>query len=180
MADLIALTPFDGLLPLRLGRAEAAEVPLDTVTSVAPFHDRGAEVSAALEAELGVGLPDPGRYLQGDGVRVVWSGLDQAFVIGAHVSDLTGAALSDQSDAWAAFALSGPSARNVLARLVPVDLRAGAFGPGHAMRTLFGHMACILMQTDAERYEVLVFRSMAGSAAHEVFRAMRMVGAREG
>jgi sarcosine oxidase subunit gamma len=180
VAELFALRPLGGFLPLRIGQVEAVEIPLGDVTSIAPFRGRAAEVSGALEAKLGIGLPAPGRYLQGGTARVVWTGLDQAFVIGAPVPDLPGAALTDQSDAWAAFALEGGTARDVLARLVPIDLREEAFAPGHAARTMFGHMACVLMRTDTGRYEIMVFRSMAGSAAHDLSRAMRMVAAREG
>jgi sarcosine oxidase subunit gamma len=178
VADLIARTPFDGLLPLRFGSVEATEIVFDAITSVAPFRGRGDETSDELENALGLPLPKPGRMTASGQARAVWSGMDQVFILGARPGRLPGAAVTDQTDAWAALALEGADARAVLARLVPVDLGPGAFAVGHAARTLLGHMACILMRLEEDRYAVLVFRSMAGSAAHELERAMRMVAAR--
>jgi heterotetrameric sarcosine oxidase gamma subunit len=71
----------------------------------------------------------------------VWTGPDQAFLIGAPAPDLTGlAAVTDQSGGWAALQLQGPGAEAVLMRLFPLDLRARAFAPGHAARAPLGHM----------------------------------------
>ena len=43
--------------------------------------------------------------------------------------------MTDQSDGWTVLALSGAAAVDVLARLVPVDLRLAAFPVGGALRT---------------------------------------------
>jgi heterotetrameric sarcosine oxidase gamma subunit len=52
------------------------------------------------------------------------------------------------------------------------------FEVGHAARTMLGHMSCLLLRVEADRFLVLVFRSMAASATHDLDRAMRMVAAR--
>ena len=95
-----------------------------------------------------------------------------------HPVTIPGAALTDQGDAWAAVEIAGTDARDVLARLVPLDLRLSVFEVGHAARTMLAHMSCLLMRTAEDRYVALVFRSMAASAAHDIERAMRMVSAR--
>ncbi|MFW5881818.1 MAG: sarcosine oxidase subunit gamma, partial [Roseicyclus sp.] len=68
--------------------------------------------------------------------------------------------------------------REVLARLTPIDLGEAAFAPGHAARTMLGHMSCLLLRLEADRFGLMVFRSMAGTAAHELDRAMRLAAAR--
>jgi sarcosine oxidase subunit gamma len=178
VADLIARTPFEGILPLQFGSTTATELDFGAVTSVAPFRGRADEVSKALEKTVGVALPEAGRTSGSDGVRIIWAGMGQYFVLGARPAPLPGAAVTDQTDAWASLKLEGSDAREVLARLVPIDLGPEVFSVGHAARTLLGHMNCILMRPEAARYDIMVFRSMAGSAAHELERAMRMVAAR--
>jgi sarcosine oxidase subunit gamma len=180
VAELIARTPFAGLLPIAHGGVTATEVDPGPVVSVSRAGGTAAEVSDGLGREIGLAFPGPGETLAGDGVRVVWSGMDQCFVLGARPAAIPGAATTDQSDAWAVVALEGGAVRDVLARLVPVDLRDAAFPEGRAARTLLGHMSCLLLRTGPESFEAMVFRSMAGSAAHELDRAMRLVAGRAG
>ncbi|MCU4653190.1 sarcosine oxidase subunit gamma [Roseibacterium sp. SDUM158016] len=179
MAELIARSAFQGLLPLRFGNVEAVEVMAATITSVSPFRGQETKVSKALEKAVGVPFPDAGRVIARDDVRAIWTGMGQCFVLGADPGPLPGAAVTDQTDAWGALAIEGTDARAVLARLVPIDLRPDVFAVGHAARTLFGHMACVLTREAGDRYGIMVFRSMAGSAAHELEGAMRKVAARE-
>lgn len=178
MADLMARTPFEGLLPLRHGDVDAAEWQPGAITSVAPLKGREAAVSAHLGDVVGIGLPPIGRWAAKGEATLAWAGLDLWFLLGPLPGEIAGAATTDQSDAWACVTLSGPGARDVLARLTPIDLRDGAFAPGQAARTMLGHMACVLVRLEAERYGLMVFRSMAGTAAHELDRAMRMQAAR--
>jgi heterotetrameric sarcosine oxidase gamma subunit len=178
VASLIARSPFDGHLPLSHGTVEASEVDPGTMTSVAPFAGQADAVSKALEKAAGCALPPAGHFARNGATRVVWSGLDQWFVMSPEAVAVQGAALTDQGDAWACVAVSGRDARDVLGRLVPIDLRPGVFEVGRAARTLLGHMACMLLREEADRYVILVFRSMAASAAHDLDRAMRMVAAR--
>ena len=110
--------------------------------------------------------------------RAVWSGRGQAFVLGPVLEPIAGAALTDQTDGWACVALEGPAARDVLMRLVPLDVRAGMFKTGHAARTELGHMHCILMCTGANRFGIMVFRSMAETLVHHLKDAMETVAAR--
>jgi heterotetrameric sarcosine oxidase gamma subunit len=178
VANLIARTPFDGLLPLAHGTVEASEVDPGTITSVAPFAGQAAAVSSALKKAIGCELPPVGAFTESGATRIAWSGLDQWFVMSAEAVSPAGAALTDQSDAWAAVQITGTDARAVLARLMPIDLRPTVFEVSHTARTMLGHMSCLVMRVGDDAYVVLVFRSMAASAAHDLDRAMRMVAAR--
>lgn len=77
--------------------------------------------------------------------------------------------LADVSDARALFEVTGPRAREVLARLVPVDLHRDAFPPGRFRRTRLAQVPAGIWLRPAgedgpERFEVMVFRSVADYA----------------
>lgn len=174
MASLTAKTAFEGLLPITHGTTTLTEITHTSITWIAPAKGTSAAVSDALAKQTGAPFPDPG-HISGP---AVWTGPGQAMVLGTPLKPIPNAALSDQTGAWACCSLEGDAARDVLARLVPIDLRDDTFAQGRAARTLLGHMNCVLMRTGATRFEVMVFRSMAASAAHEMERAMAMVAAR--
>ena len=176
MARLIAKTACEGLLPVRIGGVAMAELVPEAITSVAPFWGQEKAVSEALKSAIGAAFPAAGRATGRAGARIVWSGLGQALVLGPPVN-VPGAAISDQTDGWACIVLEGGDVPLVLARLCPLDLREGVFKRGHAARTLLGHMSCVILRTGAARYEVLVYRSMAHTAVHELTRAMTSVAA---
>ena len=178
MAELIAKSPLSDLLPLKIGANEIAELSLDAITSIAPFKGQDAAVSDALKTQIGAALPKPNRTTGKANARVVWSGRGQAFVLGPKLDPLPGAATSDQTDGWVSISLKGPGARDVLARITPLDLRETVFKTGHAARSLIGHMHGVILRTGADRYDVMVFRSMADTLVHEMTEAMETVAAR--
>lgn len=182
MADLKATTPCAGLLPLRAGAMRLEEVEPGRITSLMPGPGQAGALDAALRAAHGVGWPEPGAAHLGDGVAVIWTGLDQAMLVGPapDPSLAAQAALTDQSDAWAVVELSGDAGPEALARLVPVDLRAHAFAEGATARTLLGHMSVSVTRTGAERLRIMAFRSMAGTLVRELHEAMESVAARRG
>jgi sarcosine oxidase subunit gamma len=180
VAELIAKSPAHGQTPVEAGGVTLTEASMGPIWAVMPYQGQADALSKALEKAHGVGFPAPGTMLVAGEVRAAWSGLDQTFLMGA-VPDATlsaHAALTDQSDAWTHLVLDGPGARDVLARWVPVDLSPAACPPGAARRTLMGHMSALILHPGGTRFEVLVFRSMAGTAVHELTRAMRSVAAR--
>lgn len=178
MANLIETLPFEGLLPVFHGAVTADAAPMTRITSIAPYKGKNAPVSAACVDQLGMSLPEAGHWNgQGD-ARLAWAGLGQYFLFGAEPPSLDGAAITDQTDAWAGFTIIGSGSAQVLARLIPIDLRTDQFKIGHAARTQFGHMNCLLTHLAQDSYEVLVFRSMAVTAAHEIETAMKAVAAR--
>ncbi|MCG6904137.1 MAG: sarcosine oxidase subunit gamma [Rhodobacter sp.] len=176
MPRLIAKSACDGLLPVTIGSVTLSEFSPDAITSLAPFNGRAAAVSGALKSAIGAGFPAANRCTGKAGARVAWSGIGQALVIGPRV-EIDGAAMTDQTDAWACLALDGARAGEVLARLCPLDLRDSQFKTGHAARSLLGHMTGLFLRTGARRFELLVFRSMAQTAVHELTGAMTSVDA---
>ncbi len=180
MADLIATSAFQALLPLEIGGITATEESFDAITSVAPLRGQTAAVSAAMEAQIGLALPAIGRMVQSDKASLAWAGHGQFFLFGVDPGPIPGAAQTDQTDAWACLLIDGLGARDVLARLTAIDLRPAAFEIGHAARAQLGHMNALIIRTCENSYRLMVFRSMAETLAHEIGQAMRSVAARAG
>lgn len=180
MADLTATFPAAGLVPVEIGGALLDAAAPASIWAIAPYRGCSVALSAALEQIHGLPYPVPGRCHDAGASRIAWSGLDQAVLIAATPdTDLARhAALCDQSDGWAHLALEGATAREVLARLVPLDLSPRACPPGSARRSLLGHLPALILHPGGDRFEILVYRSMAESAVHDLTRAMRSVAAR--
>lgn len=178
MPELIAKSALEGR-SLTLGTVTLAEVEAGPITSVAVFPGGAKAVAKGLKT-LGLAMPEPNTFAEKKGVRIVWTGRDQAFLMGIAPPELEGAAVTDQSDGWAVLSVSGAAAVEVLARLVPVDLRLAAFPVGRAIRTQLNHMNVVILRVGDHAFEILVFRSMARTAWHELETTTHMVAARAG
>ncbi len=180
MADLIASVPLPDM-PLReVGAAKLQAVDLGVLTSVAVYKGQAAALSEAMQSAHGMGWPAPNRATGKDGARAIWFGLDQCLLVGPEPDAqlVVHAALTDQSDAWVSVRLSGASAEDVLARLVPLDLRNDHFKRGHTARTQVQHVNAAITRISADAFLILAFRSMAKTLWHDLEFAMESVAAR--
>ena len=179
MAELKARTACEDALPVTVGAAQLEELDLGPVTSVMVLGQE-TDLSAAMEAAHGMAFPKPNRSSSKDAGRCVWFGRNQAILIGVAPDATLGnhAAVVDQSDAWCAVSLSGAASEDILARLVPLDLRRGQFKRGHTARTQVGHMMASVTRTGPDSFMILVFRSMAITLIHELEQAMQAVASR--
>jgi len=180
VANLIAKSPSAGHAPVEIGGATLSEVPPQSIWAIAPYHGQDDALAKALKKAHDLGWPAPGALSAKGGLSLAWSGKDQAFLFGTVPDPALSAyaALTDQSDAWTHLVLEGPATREVLARWVPVDLSPGALPDGSTIRTLLGHMTTLILHPAGDRFDLLVFRSMADTAWHELTHAMRAVAAR--
>ncbi|NRB34086.1 MAG: sarcosine oxidase subunit gamma [Rhodobacteraceae bacterium] len=71
------------------------------------------------------------------------------------------AMVTNVSDARALFAVEGPNAREVLAKLCPADVSPAAFGPGRLIRSHLGQVPAAMWQTEDGVFHVICFRSVA-------------------
>ncbi|MFY0310161.1 sarcosine oxidase subunit gamma [Leisingera sp. D0M16] len=180
MAELIAKSPCEGLVPATIGGMTLTEEYPGSMWAVAPFKGQEKALSKALEAAHGMAFPAPNRATGKAGSRAVWFGRDMALLMGpAPDAGLAKhAALTDQSDAWAVVKLEGTGAEDVLARLVPVDLRGPVFKRGHTVRAELKHMMASVTRTGPRAFQIMVFRSMAKTLVHDLKTAMEAVAAR--
>lgn len=179
MAKLITKSATEDRLPLTVGRLTLADATPKRLTAIAPWPGSVAAAGEVLQG-IGLGWPAPDRAVGGPKGWALWSGRDQAFLADlappAALNKL--AAVTDLADAWVALKLTGPDAEAVLARLVAVDLSARAFPEGATARTGLGHMMALLHRSSPRSFTIYVFRSMAGSAIHEVEVAMNALASR--
>jgi sarcosine oxidase, subunit gamma len=131
-------------------------------------------LAKAVKAAVGVALPGPRRIEMKDGKGAAWMSPDEYLLILPY-ADVPGvlaglqAALAgvhalvvDVSDARAVFRIEGAGAREVLAKLCPVDLAEGAFGPGEMRRTRAAQVAAAFWMEADGTFTLVSFRSVAG------------------
>ena len=149
-----------------------------TLASFAAFKGKKDQVKAAIRERYGVDLPDTPQRVEGKDIAFIWAGPDQWIAIAERGQDrdievelkplLDGlSSIVDQSDARAVVRISGPRARDVLAKGVPIDLHPRAFKANNVAITHASHIGIIFWQIDdAPTYEIAMFRSFADSFAH--------------
>ncbi len=178
MVRLVEKSPCDGLLPVRAGALELEHLPVPATAWIAPAPGREAAVSQALKQVVGAAFPAPGRATGKAGTRCVWFAQGEALLLAAAVPALADAAVVDQSHGWAVLRLSGPGCEDVLARLVPLDLRPAQFRRGHAARTTARHVPMVVIRAGQGAFELIVPSSMVKTAVDDLAGAMRIVAAR--
>lgn len=146
-----------------------------TIASLAVFQGQIEELNAAIKSAYGVALPATGERVAGADISFVWSGdgLWHAFAERSGTRDLEFelkplvaglAAVVDHSDGRSVVRISGPFARDILAKGVPLDLHPSAFRPNKVAITHASHIGIMLWQIDlVPTYEIVLFRSFADS-----------------
>jgi sarcosine oxidase subunit gamma len=151
------------------------------IASVIVRKSMDAALSGRVQERLGIELPqEPRRVSSGDiAVMGVGSGRwiatreNAANAFSVFVSEqLHGlASVADQSDGYVVFRLSGRSVRDVLCRVVPIDVHPSVFRVDDVAATTAAHMAVIMwrLADGADGFavfELAVFRSFATSFYH--------------
>jgi len=133
-------------------------------------------VRDAVGQAVGLGLPAQRQALMGAETAVLWMAPDELLLICPYpeVTDRIAAietALAGQhhlavnvSDARAHLHVAGPGAREVLAKLCPVDLSPDAFRPGMIRRTRMAQIAAAFWLDEAGIFHVICFRSVSDYA----------------
>ena len=132
-----------------------------------------AGVKKAVKAVTGMAVPEAGRIAAKDDFTLCWMSPDELLILCSYdaaeatVSALTEAAgkahmlAVNVSDARASFAVRGPHARDVIAKLCPVDLATDRFGPGMFRRTRLAQVAAAVWMPDDDSFRLICFRSQA-------------------
>lgn len=148
------------------------------IASITARRGTTDEIAKRMRAVYGVGLPEPGRRLDGKGASITWAGPDTWRIAkpGAAEDDFEAeilehlkglAAVVELTHAVALFRLSGERIRDVLAKGFTIDLHPRAFGVGRAAVTVVAHVTVQIAQVaDAPVYEIAVPRSLAASFRH--------------
>ena len=129
----------------------------------------------AAEGPLGFSLPLISNTVShGAGLAALWLGPDEWLIItptdgeSAIVASIAGAlgdmhsSITDQTGGQTIIRISGPSARDLLAKGCTLDLHPTVFGPGRCAQTLVAKaMATIVYVDDTPTFDLVVRRSFA-------------------
>lgn len=176
MADLMLkpITPLGNDLPTRvtIGPVTISEVVDTALASLA--QRMGQDISAAAKG-AGIPLPAAGRWEQGASYAAFWLSPEMWMVeapfashedIVAQLKPVFGeaASITEQTDAWARFDVSGDHLPRLFERLCNYDLTR--HGAGSASRTMIEHLGCYVAIREANRVSVIGPRSSAASLFH--------------
>jgi methylglutamate dehydrogenase subunit D len=152
--------------------AELTDLGLATI-AVRKGQDQALKL--AVRVAYGIDLPDRSVVVRGPKVSFIGTGPGQWFAVSdtlkheALAADLAKrlkglASVSDQSGGRTVVRLSGPRARDVLAKGLPIDLDPIAFPPNGAVTSVISLMGVQLWQVDGTpAYDIAFFRSLSGS-----------------
>jgi methylglutamate dehydrogenase subunit D len=180
---LKARSAFAGLVvPGRYGASMAGVAPVVIaeranlhVTQLSVFHGQCEALAEAVRTIAGLELPEGSKRVTAQGLILIgtaptqWLAIadgEQGRAVIARLAQAASglAAVVDQSDAKAVLRLSGPRAREVLAKGCQLDLHPRAFTPNDAATTQIALMPCQLWQLDEiPTFELAVSLSYARS-----------------
>ncbi|MGJ8622229.1 MAG: sarcosine oxidase subunit gamma [Yoonia sp.] len=121
----------------------------------------------------GVAVPEQGKAAMDGATGICWMSPDELLLLVPYGDAAAAIAKIDEalagthylaenvSDARAFITVQGGYAREVIAKLAPVDLHADVFGPGDFRRTHLGQVAAAFWMAEDESLKVICFRSVA-------------------
>lgn len=183
MADLALkpLTPLGADTPATttIGPVTITEV---TDTALASLAARMGQSIADAAKAAGIPLPAPGRAEQGQTYAAFWLGPDQWMLEAPYATheDITAilkpvfgetASLTEQTDAWARFDVTGDRLPALLERLCNFDLATQ--GTGAATRTMMEHLGVYIVTRSPTHLSILGPRSSAASLHHALATAAK-------
>ena len=159
------------------------EVSRGCLWQIAAWPDTFIEVQAALAQACGCAAPEPGQIARGARGRLVrveplkWWAISAEGAQCPYAPDAGQGASLDISHDQAGISIKGARSRDLLSRLVPIDLRDRSFPDGSFATTQCHHMITRVLREDegAPAFEVLVMRSYAADLAEIVHHHAHML-----
>ena len=182
MPRLTPTTALGGTAPRidEIGGLRIAEIADPSLAALAMRAKKNAAFTKAAKAAFGADLPAPNTAAMTDRHAVIWMGPDQ-YLVEANSADASlagtladnfgsAASITDASDAWARFDLTGSDNSAMLERLSAADSRS--MTAGTATRTPIHHMTCLSLCREAgASFSVYGPRSSASSLHHALITA---------
>jgi len=167
----------DAVAPLNGAQSRGALAKVQALPLHGMITVRGdlsdAKVKKVVKTASGVAIPPQGQLSGTASGGAAWMSPDEVLVLCPYAdvpAKLTAmqsalgdafAMAVDVSDARAVVQVSGPGAREVMAKLAPVDLHPDAFTPGMFRRTRLAQVPAAFWMADDETFCVICFRSQA-------------------
>lgn len=146
-----------GLRGMIMLRGDLADKKLRAVCTGVSGVDFPAQGQATCVGEKGLCWMSPDELL----VLVPYAEVAQAIALIDKALKGSHYLAENVSDARTVFYVEGAFAREVMAKLAPVDLSDGRFKPGDFRRTRLGQVAAAFWMRDEDTFEVICFRSVA-------------------
>lgn len=144
-----------------------------SVCSVLARKGARTQLEQIVRKTFDLALPTAPHYTVSNAIAFAWAGpsqwlaLKEGYDNGAFAQSLrsalgSDASVVDQSDGRTILRMSGPRARDALAKGILIDLHPSAFAPGDTAITTVAYIGVHFWQVDAApTYEFAVFRSFA-------------------
>lgn len=154
------------------GIAHVTKVPAGGMITLRAAPEAASALATAGK-RLDVSMPGPLRAILKDGQGLLWMSPDELLMlcdpgdVADHLDALTEAFADhhamavDVSDARAHFRITGAHAREVLAKLCPLDMSPEGFTPGLVRRTKLGQVAAAIWLAENGAFDIVCFRSVA-------------------
>ncbi|WP_269932798.1 sarcosine oxidase subunit gamma [Aminobacter sp. HY435] len=160
------------------------EVRNIVLVQVMARRGKAADTAKAAKKLFGIEPPNSPKAAFGKSATLVWSGPDQFTVFAPRADEASqldamskafagSASLSEQSDGRCLIRMTGPRARDAIAKFSSLDLHGDVFPVGTAANTSVDHTAVNLWReadgADGQAvYAMLVFTSFADSLWHTI------------
>ena len=183
MHNLVAITALGGHEAQvdSHGGVTCTEVPNVALASFMGRMGQEKAAQAVLAQALGAAVPDVARLVESD-LTAFWMGPDQWMVEAplmtheALAQELAQqaagvASVTEQTDAWTRFDLSGAHLEAVLELLCQMNIRA--MKGGEAQRGSIHHLGCFVLCRSVTHFSIYGPRASAGSLHHAIVTAMK-------
>lgn len=183
MHDLAPLTALGGTTPVKdsIGPVTISESPDWALASVAGRLAQEQACHTGLGAALGAAAPGIAAHVQGARLSAFWIGphlwmVEAAYDSHENLATALKASLGDcasvteQTDAWVRFDITGEALERLFERLCNLDL--AQMPAGSARRTVIEHLGCYVIRR-AEGVHIYGPRSSARSLHHALIGAAR-------
>lgn len=184
MHNLKPITPLGGDT-CRIHDFDGLKVVERTNFALASVALRHNHTPAAIQAFLETPLPTPGKWVAHAHLNAMWIGPDQWLVqapydthelLATQIKMAVGdsASVTEQTDGWCQFEVSGSCCADVFERLCNIDIRA--MSRGDVTRTLLHHLGCFVRcENTSDRFCVIGPRSSAESLLHALIASAKSV-----
>lgn len=184
---LAPLTALGKTVPVikKIGGITISENPDLAIVSLSARMGTEQDLQNLLKPLLGAGLPGPGQAQFAEDITAIWVGVHQWFLM-ASLSDhpdyadeinnfvTDAASVTEQSDGWAVFDITGDNLVPLLERIC--NLNSKAMSSGDATRCLIEHLGCLIICRESVRnFTILGPRSSAASLHHTFVTAAHSV-----
>ena len=164
-----------------VGAYTIREITDRSMVSITARKDCGVAVKTILTQILNQPAPEVGGYCTGE-IEAFWIGQSQ-WMLAASFNDFEEivasfadafngqASLTEQSDGWCRFSITGPDLERLSSLLCNLDMRG--FKVNKANRTTIEHINCFVLRGTDDRLEIIGPRSSAEFLQHVICKAAK-------